>query len=61
MRFDFWYGNTIADVAQIDCFFSDVDCIYRGNMYDKTGAAIGDYNTRDSLQISTAFPFFRLD
>ena len=61
MRFDFWYGHKKADVAFISVSFSDLDGVYRGNIYDKTGAAIGDYNTRDSLQISAAFPFFRWD
>lgn len=56
MKIDFWYGNTKKDIAAVDCFFYDNDCIYRGNVYDKTGKAIGDYATRNSLEVEKAFP-----
>lgn len=59
MCVDFWYGNTFADVADIDCFFYPNAGTYRGNMYDATGKIIGDYSTRDSMKVSAAFPFFR--
>lgn len=52
---DFWYRNKLKDVASIDCFFSDLDCVYRGNMYDKNRKMIGDYETADSLKIEETF------
>lgn len=55
MNIDFWYGNTLEDVKRIDIFFSDVDFIYRGNMYDANGKIIGDYSCKDSVKISETF------
>lgn len=55
MRIDFWYGNTLKDVKRIDAFFSDVDFVYRGNMYDTNGKIIGDYSTKDSCEIAKTF------
>jgi len=55
MRVDFWYGNTLEDVKRIDAFFSDVDIVYRGNMYDANGKIIGDYSTKDSCEIAKYF------
>lgn len=45
---DFWYGDTISSCDKIDCYFSDCDCIYRGNFY-KNGRAVGDF-TAQTLQ-----------
>lgn len=56
MKFDFWYGHTLKDVAAADCAFYGNDGIYRGNMYDATGRMIGDYSARDSVLISDTFP-----
>ena len=56
MKIDFWYGNRKKDIAAADCFFYDNDCEYRGSVYDKTGKAIGDYTTRDSLEVEKTFP-----
>lgn len=61
MFIDFWYGHKKSDVAFISFSFSDLDGVYRGNMYDKNKKCIGDFFTDDSLQISAAFPFFRWD
>jgi hypothetical protein len=55
MKFDFWYNNTIEDVEQVSCYFSDVDCIYWGNLY-KDGNAIGDYTATDSVELENQFP-----
>lgn len=52
---DFWYGNKKEDVKKIDCFFSDRDCLYRGNMYDEDGKIIGDFVTDDSSAIEKYF------
>ena len=56
LKIDMWYGNSRKDIAYADCFFSDVDCIYRGNVYAADGKAIGDYATRDSVAIENRFP-----
>lgn len=56
MHYDFWYGNTLADVAKVDCWFGDQDCIYRGNMWDANGKCIGDYWSKDSVAVERAFP-----
>lgn len=58
MTIDFWYGNKLRDVARIDCFFSDIDCVYRGNLYDASGKIIGDYSAKDSAEITRKFRFF---
>lgn len=56
MKIDFWYGNTRKDIAAADCFFYENDCVYRGNVYDETGKAVGDFSTADSLEVEKAFP-----
>lgn len=30
-----WYKDSPLDADKIDIFFSDLDCIYRGNIYKK--------------------------
>ena len=55
MKFDFWYGNKLVDVKKISCSFSDVDSVYRGNMYDEGGKCIGDFETADSTEIEKTF------
>lgn len=52
---DMWYGNKIEDVTKIDIFFSDLDCLYRGNIYinDK---CVGDYTAEDTQEIEKKFP-----
>lgn len=61
MKYDFWYGHKKADVAFISVSFSDLDCIYRGVMYDANKKMIGDFSTADSVKIEKAFPAFRWD
>ena len=55
MFIDYWYGHCKKDIAYIDCFFSDCDCVYRGNIYDKDKKPIGDYTTSDSTKIEKYF------
>ena len=50
---DMWYGDQPSSVDKIDCFWSDCDCVYRGNFY-KAGKAVGDY-TANSLQVIEGF------
>lgn len=52
---DMWYGNKISEIDKIDIFFSDLDCVYRGNCYIK-GKAVGDYKVRNSTEIEKLFP-----
>lgn len=46
---DFWYGDQMSKCDKMDCFFSDCDCVYRGNFY-KNGRAVGDF-TAFTLQV----------
>ena len=57
MKIDLWYGDKISDVAFISCSFSDCDCIYRGNLFDKDKRIIGDYSTHDSVEIEKQFNY----
>lgn len=56
MRIDMWYGDDKSKIAFVDVFFSDIDCIYRGNVYDDNKRIIGDYSSDDSTEIEQAFP-----
>lgn len=56
MKFDFWYGNTLEDVCEADCYFYPNGGYYAGNMYDKNGKIIGDYTATDSVKIGDVFP-----
>ena len=40
---------------KIDIYFSDLDCIYRGNIY-QNGRIIGDYAAEEAAQIERMFP-----
>ena len=55
MNIDYWYKNEKAVAA--DCFFYPNECIYRGNLYNKDGKIIGDYSSRDSVEIEKRFPW----
>ena len=54
MNIDYWYKNERA--AKADCFFYPNECIYRGNLYNKDGKIIGDFSSRDSVEIEKRFP-----
>ena len=56
MFIDFWYGNTREEIADVDCFFYPNVGVYRGNVYDKDGKPIGDYEESDSCKIDDEFP-----
>ena len=56
MHFDFWYKNTKKDVAFVSVFFSDLDSVYRGNVYDSNKKCIGDFWANDSVSLEKAFP-----
>lgn len=54
MKIDLWYGDSLQDVDKISVSFSDLDCVYRGNLYKK-GKCVGDYECDDSVELSRAF------
>lgn len=54
MIIDLWYpGETIA--AATVTYYPN-DGIYRGNVYNAEGRPIGDYSSRDSVEIGRTFP-----
>ena len=55
MRLDFWYGDSLKDVAKVNCNFNDCDCEWRGQMFNTNGDIIGDYSTSDSSEIEKIF------
>lgn len=56
MMIDMWYNDDVKSCDKIDCYFSDCDCMYRGNIY-KNGKRIGDYSTNDSVEVENVFGF----
>lgn len=55
-QIDMWYGDVFDPKKHtIDCFFSDCDCVYRGNIYNENGKVIGDYQSPDSCWIQRFF------
>lgn len=52
MTIDKWRKGRIAEA---DCFFYPNEGIYRGNLYNKNGEIIGDYSSRDSVEIEKRF------
>ena len=53
---DMWYGDTfLKKKYRADAYFSDTDCIYRGNIYDESGKIIGDYESSVSVWIENNF------
>ena len=56
MIYDFWYGDSQKDVAFATCTFYPNNGEYRGNLFDKNGRIIGDYTSRDSVEIERRFP-----
>lgn len=54
MKIDLWYkGETIA--AATVTFYPN-SCEYRGNIYNKEGRIIGDFTSKDSVEIEKRFP-----
>ena len=55
-RVDMWYGDPCLEKKYTaDAFFSDTDCVYRGNIYDDNGRPIGDYESSDSAWVEKKF------
>lgn len=53
---DMWYGDEfVSKKYYADCFFSDLDFQYRGNIYDETGKIIGDYATNKASWVQEKF------
>lgn len=55
MKIDMWYNNNIAEVTKLDVFFSDMDCVYRGNIYIGE-KCVGDYEADTLQEIEKKFP-----
>lgn len=56
MTIDYWYGHSKKDIAFVSVSFSDLDCVYRGNVYDINRKCIGDFSSNDSIKVEKAFP-----
>lgn len=54
MKVDIWYVG--EHVTSADCIFYPNEGIYRGNLYNAEGKAIGDYSARNSVEIEKRFP-----
>lgn len=54
MKIDIWYPG--EQIAAADCTFYPNDCKYRGNLYNAHGRIIGDYASKDSVEIEKRFP-----
>ena len=52
---DMWYGHKPEEVTGINWSFSDLDCVYRGNLY-KNGKTIGDFTADTMPEVQEAFP-----
>ena len=56
LNIDMWYGDKFEPMKYgADAYFSDMDCVYRGNIYDDNGKIIGDYSADDSVAIEKNF------
>ena len=54
MTIDIWY--TGERIAAADCTFYPNSGEYRGNLYNAQGRIIGDYSSRDSVEVEKRFP-----
>lgn len=52
---DMWYKNNPKEITGIDWSFSNLDCVYRGNLY-KDGKTIGDFIADTMQEVCRAFP-----
>lgn len=55
IRLDMWYGNKTSEVTRVNIIWSDLDCVYRGNM-SIGGKYVGDYTANSVQEIEEAFP-----
>ena len=54
MKIDIWYkGEKIAGASYT---FYPNEGIYRGNLFNANGRIIGDYSSKDSVEIARRFP-----
>ena len=51
LTIDKWYED--EKIVSADCFFSDIDCVYRGNFYNMDGKIIGDYSATCIMDLPT--------
>ncbi len=54
MKIDIWYKG--EKIAAADCYFYPNSGEYRGNIYNANGRMIGDYSSKDSVEIEKRFP-----
>lgn len=50
-----WYSHKPEEVTGINWSFSDLDCVYRGNLY-RDNKCIGDYEADTMQEVQEAFP-----
>lgn len=55
INIDIWHKNNPEEITGIDWSFSDLDCVYRGNLC-KGGKMIGDYTADTMQEVQEAFP-----
>lgn len=55
INIDMWHKNNQEEITGIDWSFSDLDCVYRGNLY-KSDKMIGDYTADTMQEVQEAFP-----
>ncbi len=54
MKIDVWYPG--EQIAGASVTFYPNDCEYRGNLYNAAGRIIGDFSSRNSVEIERRFP-----
>ena len=55
MIIDMWNDHKRREVKHISIYFYPNNGYYSGNLYDKEYKTIGDYTTKDSLEIKKYF------
>ena len=55
MILDMWHGDKLDDVDHLDVYWSDLDCVYRGNIYIGR-KMVGDYEAKTVKEIERTFP-----
>ncbi len=53
MRIDLWYPG--EQIAAASCAFYPNDGEYRGNVYNASGRIIGDFTSKNSVEIEKRF------
>lgn len=57
MKIDYWkIDGRKQKAVYADCYFYPNEGIYRGNVYNEDGQMIGDYSSKDSIEIEKRFP-----